>query len=188
MKKKIIESLYRIISFLSDSFGVQFLTKYKVLLGTSLLILTSCQLVKKNDRNNGFVSSDSDDYPIVMCYDPVAPEPPEDPSDEDYTYMISEEIPEFPGGAEKMEEYIYKQIQYPEAALENEISGRVALTVIIEKDGSLNEIEVVRGVDPDLDKEAIRIIKGMPKWRPGKQNGKEIRMKYVIPINFCLPH
>jgi len=190
MKRIVYRCLYRLMLFLSNYFDNRYLTKYKILLGTSLLMLTACQLVKKNDRNEGFVSSGSkNDIPFVMCYDPVVPGPEElSDEDEDYTSIVFEEIPEFPGGEEKMAEYIYKQIQYPEAALIHRISGRVTVTVIIEKDGSLNQIEVVRGVDADLDKEAVRIIKGMPKWVPGRQNGKEISMKYAIAINFRLPH
>ena len=86
-----------------------------------------------------------------------------------------------------MKEYIHKQTKYPVTALENGIYGRVIISVIVEKDGILSKIEVLKGVDEDLDKEALRIIKGMPKWEPGMQNGKAVRVKYIIPVSFRLP-
>lgn len=192
MKKGIYRGLYRILSYLSDRFDNRYLIKYKVLSGTSLLILTACQIMDKHGNDKGdVVGYDSGEgIEDVSCYLP-AYEPEEleegDPADENYVYRIVEEMPEFPGGTEKMQEYIFKKIRFPDAALEKGIYGIVALTIIVERDGSLNDIEIVRGVDPDLDKEAIRIVKGMPKWKPGKQSGKEVRVKYVIPVRFRLP-
>jgi protein TonB len=149
-------------------------------------------MIKKNDQDEGcLVSSGSDDDSFtVSCYLPNLPEEPDegDPSDENYVHKTVDELPEFPGGEDKMKEYIHKRIKYPKAALEDGISGRVVLSVIVEKDGSLSGLEILRAIDPDLDKEAIRIIKGMPKWKPGKYQGEVVRVQYTIPIGFRLPY
>ena len=81
---------------------------------------------------------------------------------------------------------IAKSIKYPVIAQENGIQGRVVCTFVVNKDGSVVDAEVLRGVDPSLDKEALRVIGTMPKWKPGKQRGKPVRVKYTVPITFRL--
>lgn len=119
----------------------------------------------------------------------IAPPPDvkEDEEPEDVIFVVVESMPEFPGGAQAMYKYLSENVKYPVIAQENGIQGRVICQFTVNKDGSLVDIEVVRsGGDPSLDKEAIRVIKSMPKWKPGKQRGKAVRVKYTIPVNFKL--
>ena len=95
-------------------------------------------------------------------------------------------MPEFQGGMQECMKFLGKNIKYPPQAMENEIQGRVIVTFVIMKDGSITNAEVVRGVDPLLDKEALRVVNLMPKWKPGKQRGKAVNVKYTIPVTFRL--
>ena len=110
----------------------------------------------------------------------------EDDSD-DAIYKVVEKMPEYPGGSQAMFKYLAENIQYPAIAKENNIQGRVVCSFTVNKDGSLSNIEVVlSGGDASLDKEAIRVIKSMPKWKPGMQLGKPVRVQYTIPVKFQL--
>jgi TonB family protein len=107
--------------------------------------------------------------------------------EEEVIFVVVESMPEFPGGQQAMMRYIGENIQYPVIAQENGIQGRVICQFVIEKDGKVTDIQVVRSSgDASLDKEAIRVINSMPKWTPGKQRGKTVRVKYTIPVNFRL--
>ena len=106
--------------------------------------------------------------------------------DNDTIYNVVEVAPEFPGGMDKMAKYLSENISYPEEAKEKGISGRVFISFVIEKDGSVTEVKVMRSVDPIVDNEAVRVVKAMPKWKPGMQKGKPVRVSYVLPINFKL--
>ena len=97
---------------------------------------------------------------------------------------IPETRPEFPGGTPAMNHYIYKHLQYPEEAPKNRIQGRVMVSFTVRADGTIADIEVVRGIHELLDAEAVRIVQSMPKWKPGTRNGKPIAMEVVIPILF----
>lgn len=101
-------------------------------------------------------------------------------------FTVVETMPEFPGGQGALLQYLAKSIKYPVIAQENGIQGRVTCSFVVNKDGSIVDAEVIRGVDPSLDKEAIRVINTMPKWSPGKQRGKPVRVKYTVPITFRL--
>ena len=105
---------------------------------------------------------------------------------EDFIFPVVEEMPSFPEGDEAMRKFIRENMQYPAVARELHIQGRVTLQFVVEKDGSLTDIIVVRGVDPALDREAIRLVESMPKWIPGKQQGKEVRVQFILPITFRL--
>lgn len=105
---------------------------------------------------------------------------------EDKVFDAVEQHPSFPGGQGAMFSYINNNLQYPEKAKENGVQGRVSVKFIVEKDGSISNVEVNRSVDTDLDNEAIRVIKSMPKWNPAKQNGTEVRAYYNVPILFRL--
>ncbi|MBQ6777292.1 MAG: energy transducer TonB [Paludibacteraceae bacterium] len=109
----------------------------------------------------------------------------EEPEDEPI-FVIVENKPEYPGGDAALMKYISENIKYPVIAQENGIQGRVICQFVVNKDGSIVDITVVRGVDPSLDKEAVRVIKSMPTWKPGKQRGKAVRVKYTLPIVFRL--
>ena len=95
-------------------------------------------------------------------------------------------MPEFPGGYKALLEFISKNVSYPEEAMKNAWQGRVVLQFVIEKDGAVSNIKVLRSVNETLDNEAMRVIREMPKWTPGKDKGKEVRCKYTIPIVFAL--
>lgn len=99
-------------------------------------------------------------------------------------YQVVEDMPVFPGGNNEIARYLVNNIQYPTEALENGVMGRVLVQFIVEKDGSVSNAKVVRAVHPLLDKEALRVVNSMPKWTPGKQRGKAVRVKYTIPITF----
>ena len=101
-------------------------------------------------------------------------------------FDVVEQMPEYPGGSMAMFEYLSKSIKYPKEAEEAKKEGRVIATFIINKDGSISDACVVKSVDPALDAEALRVINGMPNWKPGKQNGKNVAVKYAIPMTFRL--
>jgi protein TonB len=95
-------------------------------------------------------------------------------------------MPTFPGGDGELFKFLSNNVKYPVIAQENGIQGRVICQFTVNKDGSIVDVVVVRSVDPSLDKEAIRVIKSMPNWSPGKQRGKPVRVKYTLPVNFKL--
>jgi protein TonB len=101
-------------------------------------------------------------------------------------FTVVEEMPQFPGGPVELQRYLVTSVRYPVIAQENGIQGRVTCSFVINRDGSVVDAEVLRGVDPSLDKEALRVVNAMPKWTPGKQRGKPVRVKYTVPITFRL--
>ena len=105
---------------------------------------------------------------------------------EEAPFVVVEKMPEFPGGMSALMSYLQKNIKYPAVCRENNIQGRVLIQFIVNKDGSIVEPEVVKSVNPYLDKEALRVIAAMPKWSPGEQRGKPVRVKYTVPVNFKL--
>ena len=105
---------------------------------------------------------------------------------EDEIFQVVENDPEFPGGAEAMYKYLAQNIKYPQLARENNITGRVYLQFVVEKDGSVTNVKVMRDIGGGCGAEAVRVVKSMPKWTPGKQRGKAVRVYYQIPVNFSL--
>ncbi|MCQ2110566.1 MAG: energy transducer TonB [Bacteroidaceae bacterium] len=110
----------------------------------------------------------------------------EEEPQEEQPFMVVEDMPEFPGGTAALLEYLRKNIKYPAVCRENNIQGRVLIQFVVNKDGSIVDPEVVKSVNPYLDKEALRVISTMPKWTPGKQRGKPVRVKFTVPVNFKL--
>ena len=106
--------------------------------------------------------------------------------DKNGVYQIVEEMPQYPGGEDALMDYVSKNVVYPSEAQEKGISGRVFVGFIVEKDGSVSNVKVLRGIGGGCDEEAVRVIKGMPKWKPGKQDGKPVRVSYMMPIIFKL--
>ena len=104
----------------------------------------------------------------------------------DKVYEKVEVMPEFPGGEQAMMDFVGKNVQYPKEAMEKEISGRVLVGFIVEKDGSIADVKVVKGIGGGCDEEAVRVVKAMPKWKPGKDKGKPVRVSYVMPFTFKL--
>lgn len=99
-------------------------------------------------------------------------------------YEVVEQMPSFPGGQGALMQYLANNIKYPVVAQENGVQGRVVVSFVVERDGSITDVQVVRSVDPSLDHEAQRVVRSMPKWIPGKQNGKAVRVKYNVPVSF----
>ena len=139
-------------------------------------------------------STIDEDLEILDAEDDSENKPVENPSDfgeygdeetgDDDIFQIVEDVPTFPFG--DVSKWIAKNVKYPQIAAENNIQGKVFMNFVIEKDGSITDVKVLRGVDPALDKEAIRVIKSMPKWKPGKQRGKPVRVSFNLPITFTL--
>jgi protein TonB len=107
-------------------------------------------------------------------------------ADPNQIFTSVEQVPEFAGGLEKFGQYLSKNIRYPAVARENNTQGRVICTFVVEKDGSLTDIKVVRGIGSGCDEEAVRVLKNSPKWKPGIQNGRPVRVQYSVPISFTL--
>lgn len=101
-------------------------------------------------------------------------------------YDVVEQMPEFPGGMKEMLKFFQDNVKYPESAMKNNVQGRVIVQFVVEKDGTPTEFNVVRSVDPDLDAEALRVLKTMPKWKPGMQKGEVVRVKFTVPVTFRL--
>ena len=129
-------------------------------------------------------ASDDTNAAVEVKYTPVEVE--EEEVEEQQIFQVVEEMPEFPGGLSECMKFLGKNIKYPTISQENGVQGRVIVQFVVNKDGSIVDPVVVRGVDPYLDKEALRVISSMPKWKPGKQRGKAVRVKYTVPVTFRL--
>ena len=110
----------------------------------------------------------------------------EEEEEEQEIFQVVEQDPEFPGGIEALMKYLQQNIKYPQLARENNITGRVYVTFVVEKDGSVTGVRVLRDIGGGCGQEAIRVVKSMPKWTPGKQRGKNVRVQYNLPVNFSL--
>lgn len=110
----------------------------------------------------------------------------EEEADDAEVFMVVEKMPEFPGGTAALMKYLSENVKYPAIAQEHGIQGRVYVSFVVGKDGSIRDVQVGRSVDPALDNEAIRVVKAMPKWNPGQQRGKAVNVKYMLPVNFVL--
>ena len=133
--------------------------------------------------------------------EPVAPPPPalkssikftapvikkDEEAEPEKVFDMVEQMPTFPGGQQELMAYLGKNIKYPTIAQENGTQGRVIIQFVVERDGTISDVHIARGVDPYLDKEAVRVVQSMPKWIPGKQNGKAVRVKFTVPVMFRL--
>lgn len=136
------------------------------------------------DQVELFSSEDDQHSAQVQTYVPTAVEEEEESAQTIFT--VVEKMPEFPGGELELLKYLNKNIKYPVIAQENGVQGRVTCAFVVNQDGSIVDAEVMRGVDPSLDKEALRVISTMPKWKPGMQRGKPVRVKYTVPVTFKL--
>ena len=133
-------------------------------------------------------SLEDDNNTIVEIVDLGADSGPseEEEAEANQIFTVVEQQPEFPGGEAALMQFIKKNLKYPAFAAENGIQGRVTLSFVVEKDGSVTDIQVMRSPAEELSKEAIRVVNAMPKWKPGKQRGKPVRVKYVLPVTFRL--
>ena len=130
------------------------------------------------------INADVDQNEVIEEY--VAPEVEEEDVVEAEVFTIVEEMPEYPGGLSKLTDYLTKNIKYPQMARESGIQGRVFVNFVVEPDGSVSNINVMRSLGGGCDEEAVRVVKNMPKWKPGKQRGKPVRVSYILPIVFKL--
>ena len=121
---------------------------------------------------------------VEIKYVPAVVE--EEEVEEQQIFQVVEEMPEFPGGMAECMKFLAKNIKYPTIAQENGTQGRVIVQFVVNRDGSIVDAKVVRSVDPYLDKEALRVINTMPKWKPGMQRGKPVRVKFTVPVMFRL--
>jgi protein TonB len=131
--------------------------------------------VKGNDEAEG---------EVLKAKEVVVDEKPKE--EETKVFDVVEQMPSFPGGDAELMKFLHDHIKYPVVAEENGIQGRVIAQFVVERDGSISDVKVIKSVDPSLDKEAIRVLKSMPKWIPGKQNGSAVRVKYTVPVTFKL--
>ena len=134
--------------------------------------------VEGNDEVGGAVLKAKEDI--------AAPEPPKHVVEETKIFTVVEQMPMYPGGDAALMGYLRDNIHYPTVAAENGVQGRVVVGFVVERDGSITDVSVLRGVDPSLDREAMRVVKSMPRWTPGKQNGSAVRVKYQVPVAFRL--
>jgi protein TonB len=145
------------------------------------------ELASTNTAIGAFtVEGNDEEAGEVLKAKEVIAEPEKPKEEETKVFDVVEEMPQFPGGQAALLEYLSKNIKYPVVAEENGVQGRVIVTFVVERDGSITDVKVVKSVDPSLDKEAARVVKSMPKWQPGKQNGSAVRVKYTVPVTFKL--
>ena len=131
--------------------------------------------VKGNDDANG---------EVLKIKEAVAQ--PEPKPEVEKVFDVVEQMPSFPGGPSALMEWLSNNVKYPVVAQEYGVLGRVVVSFVVERDGSITDVKVVRGVDPSLDREASRVVRAMPRWIPGKQNGSSVRFKYNLPVAFRL--
>ena len=150
---------------------------------------TQDQLMNNKAAIGGFdVKGNDDANGEILKAKEVIAQPVEQPKheEENKVFDIVEEMPSFPGGMGALNKYLHDNVHYPVVAQENGVQGRVTVQFVVNRDGSIVDAQVVRGVDPYLDKEALRVINSMPKWKPGMQRGKPVRVRYTVPVNFRL--
>jgi protein TonB len=139
------------------------------------------------ELQNADVSNQNLDGANVIIETPVTPEPPPAvENDEGKIWLNPQQQPEFPGGVAEMMKFIGKHIRYPSSARRMNIAGNVFVSFVVNADGTIDKVELLKGIYGDCDNEAMRVIGKMPTWKPGKQNGKAVKVKLVLPIKFAL--
>ena len=123
---------------------------------------------------------------VLKAKEVIATEPVKPKEEENKVFDVVEQMPSFPGGQAALMNYLNSNIKYPVIAEENGIQGRVVVQFVVGKDGHISDVKVAKSVDPSLDKEAVRVVKAMPKWIPGKQNGQAVTVRYTLPVTFRL--
>lgn len=143
-------------------------------------------IVEKIKKERGFGSESEQEKYEGIPFKEIEVIGKNEAPDEGKVFDVVEQMPQFPGGKEKLNEYLSTHLQYPAEAKEKGIQGRVTMTFIVNRDGSISDAEVARGVDTSLDNEALRIINSMPRWIPGQQGGKNVRTRYMLTLPFRL--
>ena len=139
-------------------------------------ISCSSEATKTDDVKEKAVTEKADEAEVIV----------QEPATKGEAFAVVEQMPEFPGGMKELMTYLKDNIKYPKAAQDKKVQGRVIVQFVVEKDGTPTEFNVLRSVDPDLDAEALRVLGGMPKWKPGMQKGQVVRVKYTVPVTFRL--
>ena len=140
----------------------------------------------KVDNANIISSEDDASHAQTATYVAPAAVVVEEEEDESFVFVSVEKMPAFPGGDVALLKWISENLSYPTIAAENGVQGRVSCTFVVNADGSVSDVSVVRPLDPNLDKEAIRVLQKLPKFKPGEQRGKPVRVKYSVPVRFQL--
>ena len=181
--------LFRLFAFLADkSGGWRVFVRPKLLLGSlmiglGLTIPKAVQAQNQNPSNKSPIDvTDQKKFDGVLCYDIKET----NNSDTTKIYNVIEQMPQFPGGDEAMMDFIIKNVIYPERAIKEKVEGRVIIHFVITKTGQIDHIEVIRSLTPDCDKEAVKVIKLLPGFIPGKHNGSKVSVWYTIPVTFKL--
>ena len=149
-------------------------------------VIEEIEIVEDDKETESIDFSTEDDDKKVQEIIAVPVQVEEEDPEENVVFQVVENMPEFPGGRKALMEYLAENIKYPSIAAENNIQGRVVCQFTVWKDGSIKDIVVARGIDPSLDREAIRVVQSMPKWTPGKQRGKAVNCRFTLPILFRL--
>lgn len=140
----------------------------------------------KVEVETDFMSTEVDETTTIEIQEIVEVEAEPEVEEEPQVFFIVEDMPEFPGGEGALRNYIAENVRYPEMAKENDIQGTVYVRFVVDTDGSVKNVEVLRGPDPLLNKEAVRVVQSLPKWKPGKQRGKAVKVSHSVPIKFAL--
>lgn len=130
--------------------------------------------VKGTDDKHGVDIADLKDHKVVVQ------------EEEEKPFQAVEQMPQFPGGDAELLSYLSKNLRYPTIAAENGIQGRVVLKFVVGKTGEISDVNIIKGLDPSCDKEAVRVVRSMPKWIPGKQNGRNVAVYFTLPVVFRL--
>lgn len=215
MKKVVYTNLYKLLVSVSGKINNRYINRFKITIGTTLLLLTTgCQTTKKkinNEEKNDTAYTDSiekktirkkkaslvettpmqeineDTIKVVTCY--YVPPVIEDEiiSENDTTiYEITEHMPTFPGGTARLMKYLTLTARYPDNYVKSDEKTRVVIQMIIEKDGSITEPKVVRNLHPELDSIALNTVKALPRFEPARHRGYIMRCKYTVPVIFKL--
>ena len=151
-------------------------------------VVTDIQIVDDNQELTnevGLVNADDNANQAQDAFVKVEVEEEEVAAEEE-VFLVVEDDPEFPGGLDALSLFIANNIKYPQLAKENNIEGRVYVTFVVEKDGSVGQVKVLRDIGGGCGQEAVRVVKSMPKWKPGKQRGKPVRTQFNLPVSFTL--
>ena len=138
----------------------------------------NAQVIVDHDHLDVAVISGEDDWVEIL----EVTEP-----DENGIFQVVEQLPEFPGGMAELMKYLQKNIRYPKICKEQRVQGRVIVQFVVNADSTITDVDVIKPVNPHLDEEAVRVVKAMPKWNPGKQRGEPVRVRFFLPVTFRLP-
>ena len=147
-------------------------------LGLMASVVVNAQVIVDHDHLDVAVISGEDDWAEIL----EVTEP-----DENGVFQVVEQQPEFPGGMAELMKYLQKNIRYPKVCKEQRVQGRVILQFVVNADSTITDVNVVKPVNPSLDQEAVRVVKAMPKWKPGEQRGEPVRVRFTLPVTFRLP-